>query len=652
VTVAVGFEFAATLQVGFELDTKGIREAIEYRDPIKALNSFALLDTFYGVDKPMLTLAGSVFVTAEASAVIVQVGVSGGVTAAVTIDLYDPNPNVSGGLVRPYELISTGASALEWFEFGLRIDLFLELYVRVAIKIGWVKITIYKLSKRFTVALIEGRVWNPEIKSKVAALDFRTGVLKIRPNDAAYLTCSGLNGTLADETIECRAGNVYNTFEHVKQLDFPVTRTARAAEGAATTITLRDVYSAANLKSLNVDRAILVYSSTEKLLNNIKIAGDRVVAGFSPVIFGIITTGTIILPQPEAPLLVTTVGANCSDNWTLKGYTNLVVKMSELSKGCHIRATEGKHNRASLILDFGDICKSGYIVTAREDSEGLHVEMREEGAGSVIIKLDEDVDLNTYISVLVGSNFDDIQLKMSNCEDKVNISGGGPHRRQISVYGRDGNDTITITNESPISIGSLMPIPGAGAPFHVVVDAGKGVDKLIQVNHLSSIPHIVPTSLTSSSMAFTKVIFKDDENVQLPHLDYVNVEELDIQSICEVFDDDVKLPEFVVFSTPPPSRHQNQDSQTNIMLEDCTELPAQLEGIKIEGSKGDLNVSLSGGAATKRTAYLNGIGDGYKANFTAQDGEEFSVQANGETFVVTESKSVLCVGEEAGPRCY
>lgn len=37
----------------------------------------------------------------------------GGLKAVVTIDLYDPRPEESGGLVRPYELFKNGITPLE-----------------------------------------------------------------------------------------------------------------------------------------------------------------------------------------------------------------------------------------------------------------------------------------------------------------------------------------------------------------------------------------------------------------------------------------------------------------------------------------------------------------------------------------------------------
>ena len=49
-----------------------------------------------------------------------------------TIDLYDPNPEQSGGLIRPFELLSSGSSPLEWFEFGIKISVNVGVYVKVS----------------------------------------------------------------------------------------------------------------------------------------------------------------------------------------------------------------------------------------------------------------------------------------------------------------------------------------------------------------------------------------------------------------------------------------------------------------------------------------------------------------------------------------
>ena len=68
VLLIVRFEFTVGFKFGVVLDTKGIEEAITQGKPEKALNSFALKDTFGGVDLPMVRLTGSVSVGVSASA--------------------------------------------------------------------------------------------------------------------------------------------------------------------------------------------------------------------------------------------------------------------------------------------------------------------------------------------------------------------------------------------------------------------------------------------------------------------------------------------------------------------------------------------------------------------------------------------------------
>lgn len=91
------------------LDTKGIREAVQEKNPLKALNSFAIRDIIDGVDSPLLVVEASVVASVEVSAVIVVIGVSGGITFRFELDFFDPYPETSGGLVSYfYECLDFG----------------------------------------------------------------------------------------------------------------------------------------------------------------------------------------------------------------------------------------------------------------------------------------------------------------------------------------------------------------------------------------------------------------------------------------------------------------------------------------------------------------------------------------------------------------
>jgi hypothetical protein len=113
---------------------------------LKVGNSFAFEDTFDGVDEPLITLSGTVSLTASVSAVVIEIGVTGNIQFIVTIDFYDPYPTTSGGLIRPFELLSMGTDPLKWFEFDVTISVGVELFVLVGIFTPIADIIIFEFS--------------------------------------------------------------------------------------------------------------------------------------------------------------------------------------------------------------------------------------------------------------------------------------------------------------------------------------------------------------------------------------------------------------------------------------------------------------------------------------------------------------------------
>lgn len=85
VTLGVFFEFSVTLKYGIVLDTRGIREAVTEGQPLKALESFAFKDTFDGVDLPLLVFEATIGLDVGVSAVVVKIGVTGGITFSVEV---------------------------------------------------------------------------------------------------------------------------------------------------------------------------------------------------------------------------------------------------------------------------------------------------------------------------------------------------------------------------------------------------------------------------------------------------------------------------------------------------------------------------------------------------------------------------------------
>lgn len=123
VELKVLFSVSVTLEYALVLDSRGIREAVSENLPLKALNSFGIRDTFDGVDKPLVVFEASITAAVEVSAAIVKIGVSGGIIITVQIDLVDPYPDTSGGVVRPFELFAINPNPLSWFEVTLTITL-------------------------------------------------------------------------------------------------------------------------------------------------------------------------------------------------------------------------------------------------------------------------------------------------------------------------------------------------------------------------------------------------------------------------------------------------------------------------------------------------------------------------------------------------
>lgn len=136
-----------TLDYAIVLDSNGIREAMQEKKPIKALNSFAFRDSFDGVDTPVMVFEINVAASVSVSAVIVKIGVSGGITIVIEFDFYDPNPATLGGLIRPFELISISPNPLDWFEVTIRAYARISFYVQAGIFLGLFDIILYEYSE-------------------------------------------------------------------------------------------------------------------------------------------------------------------------------------------------------------------------------------------------------------------------------------------------------------------------------------------------------------------------------------------------------------------------------------------------------------------------------------------------------------------------
>lgn len=163
VELRISFGVTVTVEYALVLDSKGIRQAVQEKNPLKALNSFAIRDIIDGVDSPLIVFEARVGVAIEVSAAIVKVGASGAVTIRVEIDLYDPFPETSNGLVRPFELLALGTTPLDWFEITLTITVDLSVYIKVGIYIGFIDITIFELRKDFRFVILGPLKYTPSV---------------------------------------------------------------------------------------------------------------------------------------------------------------------------------------------------------------------------------------------------------------------------------------------------------------------------------------------------------------------------------------------------------------------------------------------------------------------------------------------------------
>lgn len=574
--LGVAFEFVTTLEVGFALDSKGIREAIEQEAPNKAFDSFGLIDTFDGVDKPMITLTGSVAVAVSVSAGFIEVGISGGIQFIATIDLFDPNPQQSGGLVRPYELLTAGSSPLEWFEFSLRIKVFVRIYIKIIIDFWFGKITLFSFSETFTTELIAPRMSTPELSDTGVSLNVSSGLLQLPLDDDKPLACTSLSGSVGNEIIECfSGGNAFNSFSNVKQIGNIVgaAKSGRRLAGAKN-ITLQGVRSAAAFGIAMNELKLNYLANGADLLDSIRVGASQVMAGPSSVTFTLLESGRIVLPRPEEQLLVTTFG-NCSDDWVLEGHTNLRVNANDVNEGCTIKAAGGTYTNAQLIIDFGfeemADCDHGYQVNVTVFSP--EYELERNWTRVVISRPDM---LDGIVMVDVGSVFADIQIKMSECDDKVLVEGVAARRfdrpctapaptptpapaptprvdrrlnrcgpfywprekiGSVSVYGGGGNDDIVIGNlKNGLDDLSVT----------IIVDGGANDDNLVVEDSAGSMAMFEGGELNSGSLAQIPPFYRPInvgqiefptpapdcgcvEDIERSFLHYVNIESLEIR---------------------------------------------------------------------------------------------------------------------------
>lgn len=468
VTVVITFGVSVTIDYAIVLDTKGIREAITEKNPIKALNSFAFRDTFDGVDTPLVVFEASVTASVEVSAVIVKVGVSGGITITIEIDFYDPNPTTSGGLVRPFELISISPNPLDWFEITINAYVRLSAYIQVGIFLGFIEIVLFELKQEFVFVIVDALTITPSLTDRVATIG-ATGTVTISALNGP-ITCKHMDGGSGDETVQCWESNVefpvIGYFEGVRDLDV-------SGEGSGQDRRLELSTQSSDVMIIDCIESVIDCSVQERIElrykqcniygDELKIGGEEVNALEGPVKFrsGTLVSGEIYMPDPPQDFLVTQVGRDCNAEWILHGDTSLTIMGSQLGPGCKVVAYGGALDtelRIDLELIAGQSCVTNSVEIELDDGD--------EPRGRVFLGGVEKVRFNSLV-------YNDIFIDGRNeCQDDVRVNQTSITVKSVAITTYGGDDTIVIGTES-------KPYENV-IHADIIIDAGDGLgDKAI-----------------------------------------------------------------------------------------------------------------------------------------------------------------------------
>jgi hypothetical protein len=407
---------------------------------------------------------GSVGLSINANAIFLEVGLTATVGFVATADIFDPFPDTSGGLVRPYELIVyQGVNPINWFEFTLSMYFELEMYLRVQIWFFFDTIVVYELSYSIREELIEPIVITPPAVTAIA--EVLDGELQLSAGaivDAAALglECVSQDGTLGDETIECSIGQKFATGEGVSLL------LLSAGSSSPPNMAFAAIQSPIVLG--NVGSLTLDYSSSGSTILStgaIAIGATSIQAGIASVQFVGVNGASLSLPFPEVQDLTTTL-SDCNHAYSLEGHTNIIIEADKILDGCSITATGGE-NVASVLVDFGTgACEDGNTVTVSTD----------DGETTVELYRVKDPLTKTF---RFGPAFQVFEFQMSNCNDAASVLKTLSTTLSVRVNGGEGKSArFAILSFSSIKETQrfLSNVPGDDSV--TIGDAVSGVNEV------------------------------------------------------------------------------------------------------------------------------------------------------------------------------
>jgi len=478
-------DFTCRFKYGVVLSTQGIQEAIEENSPIKATNAFALIDKFNGVDEPLVRITASMGASLVVKALFAQASATGKLMVAANIDFYDPYPDTSNGLVRPYELITLSTNPQDWIEYSVESS----WYFRIDVNIGW----FFNWHHEKKNKLFPSIHHSPILETRILHCDTETRGLTLLAEIShadQVLVCTGLYGQSGNETIECERGSEMGVDEspqfqkcnRVSHIESEVSHN----KSAHFNLMLRDIQSPTNLTSFGTLRSLeLDYSKKGQLI----VAGDSILLGDSFVDLGEVSLnfdptlekGVFRMPVPEQQTLYTTISSECDSAWDIIGYTNLIVNMNKIADACVVKATGG------LMTDFAKL-----MIDLSDDSPGKGDLCVEGEETLLIIEEIEDGLLHVHFgdgkkSVTVDQKFGDIELELSSCDDLVHIRSMPGFVKSVTVYGHDGNDVVTVgTDEFGLDlVRSSIFVEGHHGNINLIVN-DKGASAPVQSSKLTS----------------------------------------------------------------------------------------------------------------------------------------------------------------------
>lgn len=512
VTAVISFGVSVTVDYAIVLDSKGIREAVQENNPIKALNSFAFRDTFDGVDTPLVVFEASITAAAEVSAAIVKIGVSGGLQFVITFDFYDPNPATSGGLIRPFEMVCISPNPLDWFEVTISAFVKVSFYIQVGLFLGFFEIVLFEYRLGVEFPLFDPIKITPNLPGRVATID-PAGIVTIDfPPSTGSVTCKHIDGGSGDEKVQCwqtdKNNPMINYLEKVSSLAINPSSSQRRLSGGTTpnTMTLSCIASSFDISSIR--KVKLDYEQCSLYGGQLTISGNKVAGTEGPIMFSnTALKGEIILPQPAQDFLVTSIGDECNAEWTLSGDTALILMVGTMGPNCMVKAL-GYKQESVLTVDLSSTdCVTSYVTIDLADGS--------EPRGRVY--------KGTILHAIFNSTlYNDIVIQdvTEGCNNYIRVKKTSHTLKSVSINTFGGDDTIEIGQQ--------------GQPYDdfihasIIIDGGDGLGDRIIVHDKSN--KMRNQSVTSTSIVgFQKVgwnntfSYRKSEYMEIKLGNYVNL---------------------------------------------------------------------------------------------------------------------------------